>query len=502
MDTGSVALAVDLGASSGRVVAGEFKGESLEIVELHRFPTRNVSIGESCYWDVLFIYSEILEGVSLALKRYGERVKSIGVDTWGVDYGWLDQDGNLLGNPHQYRDSRTEGMRELAAELMEEEEIFAETGIQPMFFNTLYQVLSERKGGEALMKAASRLLFMPDLMNYWLSGVMANERTIASTSQMLKPDTGEWALEVLDRMGIPGHLFGDIVEPGTVLGPLRKSVGQEIGAPVGSDISVVAVGSHDTASAVAGRPAKAGQRAFLSSGTWSLLGIEADAPILSAEALAEGFSNEMGVGGKVRFLTNICGLWLIQECRAQWASEGEELSYAEMARIAEDAPEFTAVVDPNDPLFAQAGDMPQKICQYCMDTGQVVPETKGQILRVATESLAAKYRLVWDKLRSFSDEPLASLNVVGGGCQNEFLNQCTANALGVAVTAGPVEATAIGNVVTQLQAVGAIDSLEEGRDLVRRSVETKTFTPEKMSQWSGYVERLRSLVESQKSQTV
>lgn len=496
-----MALAIDLGASSGRVVAGEFNGDSLKMEEIHRFPTRNVFVDGSYHWDVLFIYGEILQGLSLAYKHYGSKVKSLGVDTWGVDYAWLDRDGKLLGNPYLYRDSRTEGMRKLAASRMEEEEIFAETGIQPMFFNTLYQVLSEANSGSPIMESASQLLFMPDLFSYWLSGVVANERTIASTSQMLKPDTGEWALDVLERIGISGGFFGDVVEPGSVLGPVVDSVAKRMGASKGEEISVVAVGSHDTASAVAGRPAKAGEKAFLSSGTWSLLGMELDAPILSSEAFAEGFSNEMGVGGKVRFLTNICGLWLLQECRDQWASDGEKLSFREMARMAEDAPPFLAVVDPNHSSFSQSGDMPYEIRKYCADTGQMVPETKGQILRVATESLAAKYRIVWDELQTFSEEPLESLNVVGGGCQNELLNQCTANALGVPVTAGPVEATAIGNIITQLDAVGAIESIEAGRELIRRSAETKTFTPRDMSQWNEYAECLRSVIESQQPQT-
>jgi len=502
MRQSSVALAIDLGASSGRVVAGEFNGESLKIEEIHRFPTRNVLVGGSYHWDVLFIYGEILEGLTAAFRHHGEKVKSVGVDTWGVDYAWLGRDGKLLGNPYQYRDSRTDGMMNLAASRMDEEEIFSETGVQPMFFNTLYQILSEANSGSPTMEVASQLLFMPDLFSYWLSGVAVNERTIASTSQLLKPDTCEWALEVLDRMGISGGLFGEIVEPGTVLGPLAESVVKKMGAIEHDPISLVAVGSHDTASAVAGRPSRPGEKAFLSSGTWSLLGMELGAPVLSPEALKEGFSNEVGVGDTVRFLTNICGLWLLQECRAQWQADGENWSYGELARLAEEAPPFLAVIDPNHPSFAKAGDMPYKIRKYCADTDQTVPETKGQILRVATESLAAKYRLVWEKMQTFSEEPLESLNVVGGGCQNELLNQCTANALGVPVTAGPVEATAMGNIITQLDAIGVIDSLEEGRALIRRSAETKTFSPRDMSQWSEYVNRLRSLIESQNPQAV
>lgn len=493
---------MDLGASSGRVVAGEFNGEILKMEEIHRFPTRNVCVGGSYFWDILFIYDEILKGLSTAIVHYGDRVKSIGVDTWGVDYGWLDGSGKLMGNPYQYRDSRTDGMRELAASRMDEEAIFASTGVQPMFFNTLYQVLSEVEEGSPSLKSATQLLFIPDLLNYWLSGVAVNERTIASTSQMLNPQTGAWALDVLDRMGISGGYFGDVVEPGSVVGPLSAPVAEKIGAAEADSVSVIAVGSHDTASAVAGRPAGEGRRAFLSSGTWSLLGMEAEEPILAAEAYEQGFSNEMGVGGKVRFLTNICGLWLLQECRAQWIKDGEKLSFGEMAAMAEEATPFLSVIDPNHPSFAKEGDMPNKIRKYCADTGQAVPESKGQLLRVVTESLAATYRLVWDRLQSFSEGPLESLNVVGGGCQNELLNQCTANALGVPVTAGPVEATAMGNIITQLAAAGAIESIDAGQELIRRSVETKTFTPRDTSLWSEYVDRLRSVIETHKTQKV
>ncbi len=500
MDTSCVALAIDLGASSGRVISGEYNGETLKIEELYRFPTRNVCVAGSYHWDILNIYSEILEGLSIALGRYGSEVKSIGVDSWGVDYGWLDRDGKLLGNPYQYRDSRTDGMRELTASRVDEKALFAETGIQPMFFNTLYQVVSEVEKDSPLLKSAAQLLFIPDLINYWLSGVAVNERTIASTSQMVNPSSGEWAMGVLKRLGISDALLGKIVEPGTVLGSVSDSVARTIGVAETGSVSVVAIGSHDTASAVAGRTAATGRTAFLSSGTWSLLGMEVDDPILTPEALEAGFTNEIGVGGKVRFLASISGLWLLQECRAHWASEGDRLSFDEMAQLAEEAPPFLAVVDPNHASFSKSGDMPSKIRKYCADTGQWIPRTKGEVLRVATESLAAKYRLAWDGMQSFSEESLSSLNVVGGGCQNDMLNQCTANALGVTVTAGPVEATAIGNLITQLVSTGALDSLERGRELVRRSVETKTFIPRNMSQWSEYVNRLHSIIASQKPQ--
>ncbi|MDQ8197899.1 rhamnulokinase [Pelagicoccus enzymogenes] len=500
MDTSTVALAVDLGASSGRVVAGEFNGETLKIGEVHRFPTRNVRLGFSCHWDVLYIFDEILKGLSTAIAHYGAKVKSIGVDTWGVDYALLDRDGKMLGNPHQYRDPRTDGMRELAASRFGEAELFAVTGVQPMFFNTLYQLMSEAEAKSPALEVASKLLFMPDLINFWLSGVAVNERTIASTSQMLDARSKDWARDPLRKLGIPTKMLGEVVEPGSILGPLSKRVAIEVRALEGAVPSVVAVGSHDTASAVVGRPAGHGRRAFLSSGTWSLLGVELESPVLSAEALEEGFSNEMGVGGKVRFLTNICGLWLLQECRAQWIADGENVTFGEMAKMAEEATPFLSVIDPNNPSFAKSGDMPNKIRKYCADTGQVVPETKGEILRVATESLAACYRLVWDGMQSFAREPLQSVSVVGGGCQNELLNQCTASSLGVPVEAGPVEATAMGNIITQLVATGSLDSIALGQELVRRSIETKKFTPRDSSLWSEYVDRLRSLVETHEPQ--
>lgn len=493
LDSSRVALAVDLGASSGRVVAGLFNGTTLGLVEVHRFPTLNQNVADSCYWDILFIYSEILKGLKQAVHMYGSRICSVGVDSWGVDYALLEEGGDMLGNPHHYRDSRTDGMREEMAARISEIDAYAQTGIQPKFFNSVIQLLSEVVAKRPRLDAAAQLLFIPDLVNYWLSGVAMNERTIASTSGMLNPATGEWADDLLLRLEIPCGILGSIVEPGTILGNLSAGVAAEVGAEPDSPVQLVAVGSHDTASAVAGMAVGGEGYAFLSSGTWSMLGMELSSPVLNDEALAEGFSNEVGVGGSVRFLKNLCGLWLIQECRAQWMSEGEACTFAEMATWAEMAEPFFAVVDSDDPIFAKAGDMPNKIRNYCADTGQRVPTTHGQILRVATESLAAKYRIVWDSLQSFTNVQLQGLNVVGGGCQNDLLNQCTANALGVSLVAGPVEATAVGNLVTQLLATKRIASFEEGRDLVKVSTVTKTYEPHDESLWSEYVEKLKSL---------
>ncbi len=493
LDSSSVALAVDLGASSGRVVAGLFNGTILKLVEVHRFPTKNMYVGDSCYWDILFIYSEILKGLKLAGLKYGGSIRSVGVDSWGVDYALLEEDGSILGNPHHYRDSRTDGMREEMAEKISETDAYAQTGIQPKFFNSVIQLLSEVDGKTPRLGAAAQLLFIPDLINYWLSGVALNERTIASTSGMLNPSTGKWADDLLSRIGIPSGILGSVVEPGTILGGFTDRVAVEVGADLNDSVELIAVGSHDTASAVAGMAVGGEGYAFLSSGTWSMLGMEISSPVLDEEALAQGFSNEAGVGGSIRFLKNLCGLWLVQECRAQWLSEGEECTFAEMATWAEMAEPFFAVVDSDDPIFAKAGNMPNKIRDYCADTGQRVPTTHGQILRIATESLAAKYRIVWESLQAFSKVPLVGVNVVGGGCQNDLLNQCTANALGVPLVAGPVEATAVGNLVTQLLATEQIATFEEGREVVRISTETKTYEPQDMSLWSEYVEKLKGL---------
>jgi rhamnulokinase len=488
-----VFIAVDLGAGSGRVIAAKTDFSKLELEEIHRFDNPGTDLPDGSYWNIVGLYREILEGLRRAVERHGENIVSIGIDTWGCDFGLLDDAGGLLGMPHQYRDPRFEGMAEAMHSLLPEAEIFANTGIKTNFYNSSLHLLAEARRKSPALLNAGRLLFVPDLLAYWLTGRQAVERTIASTSQLLDARTGDWAWDVIDALGLPRKIFGEVVAPGTLLGSVRAEVADFIGR---AGIPVVATACHDTASAVAGMPMSGAGNLWLSSGTWSIMGVEADEAITTPEALALGFGNERGVAGSVRFLKNISGLWLIQECKRQWELEGESLGYAEMAALASEAEPFTAFIDPDDASFASAGDMPEKIRAWCAKTGQPVPGDKGQVLRVATESLALKYREVYDGIRTLTGREFQRLNAGGGGIQNELLSQATADALGIQVVAGPVEATSCGNVITQMIATGHVADLQAGRDLIRRSFDVRTFSPGDSEKWQAAFLRFKSILKS------
>lgn len=491
MTSGKVFLAVDLGAGSGRVIAAKIDSTRLELEEIHRFDNPGTDLPGGSFWNIIGLYREILEGLRCAVESHGEDIVSIGIDTWGCDFGLIAANGELLGMPHQYRDPRSEGMAEAMHALLPEAEIYARTGIKTNFYNSSLHLLSEAHKGSPALENAERLLFVPDLLAYWLTGRQAVERTIASTSQLLDCATGEWAWSVIDALGLPRRIFGEIVAPGTVLGPIRDEVALAIGR---AGIPVVASACHDTASAVGGIPMSGPGSLWLSSGTWSIMGVEEEAPITTPEALELGFCNELGVNGSVRFLKNISGLWLIQECKRQWELDGEKLSYAEMAALAGGANPFTAFIDPDDAVFASPGDMPGKIRAYCEKTGQAVPSEKGEILRVVTESLALKYRVVYERIRLLTGRDFSRLHAGGGGIQNELLSQATADALGIEVVAGPVEATSCGNVITQMLATGHLVDIQSGRDLIRRSFEFKTFTPQHSEAWEVALARFKSLL--------
>jgi sugar (pentulose or hexulose) kinase len=478
----SVFIAVDLGAGSGRVMAARTDFATLEMEEVHRFGNPGIELPDGIYWDILGLYREILHGLRLAVETFGERIVSIGIDSWAVDFALLDGRGSMLAMPHQYRDPRFEGMAERMHGMLPEEEIFRRSGIKTNFYNTSLQLLAESARQSPALAQADRLLFIPDLLAYWLTGVKSTERTNASTSQLLDPVTGDWAWEVIDALGLPRRPFGPITAPGTVIGRLSEEVATRIGR---GGIPVVATASHDTAAAVAGIPMTGSERLWLSSGTWSIMGMELDEPITSPQALAYGFCNELGVAGSVRFLKNIGGLWLIQECKRQWELDGDDLSYAELADLAAAAEPFTAFIDPDDPEFAAAGRMPEKIRRFCERTGQPVPQDKGAVLRVATDSLALKYRLVFERLQSLTGRRFSRLHMGGGGIQNALLNQSTANALGVDVVAGPVEATSCGNVITQMVATGHLPDIAAGRELIRRSFASESYHPADRGEWSA-----------------
>lgn len=491
MSQEKVFIAVDLGAGSGRVIAARTDFRKIELEDIHRFENPGTDLPGGSFWNILGLYREILEGIRRTVIKYGESVVSIGIDTWGCDFGLIDANGELLGIPHQYRDPRFQGMAEIMHEIMPEADVYARTGVKTNFYNSSLHLLAEVRKNSPALRNASQLLFVPDLLAYWLTGRQAVERTIASTSQLLDARSGEWAWEVIEALGLPRGIFGEVIAPGTVLGPVREEVGQQIGR---LDIPVVATACHDTAAAVAGIPLSDGENLWLSSGTWSIMGVESREAITSPEALAFGFCNELGVDGTVRFLKNIGGLWLIQECKRQWELDGEKLDYSEMARLAAAATPFSAFIDPDDSSFAAPGEMPEKIRAYCRKTGQAIPDQKGQILRVATESLALKYRIVFDHIRRLTGRDFKRLNAGGGGIQNELLSQATANALGIEVVAGPVEATSCGNVITQMVGTGHLDGYQAGRELIRRSFEFRTFVPENPQEWETALSKFKEIL--------
>lgn len=486
-----VCLAIDLGATSGRVIAGMLENDRLKLEEVNRFPTVGVRLPTGYHWDILGLYRSILDGLTLAAKKYGDQISSIGVDTWGVDYALLDEKGSLLGNPFQYRDPRTETAEDEVFQKATRKEIYEETGIQFMFFNTLYQLHAEKRDNPSRMEAASDLLFLPDLLSYWLCGKKTQERSIASTSQLWNPKTEKWSAKLIEALGLKESLFRDVTEPGTVLGALLPHVQEETGL---GEVDVVSVAGHDTGSAVCGTPLTDEAPCFLSSGTWSIMGIETPSPVISAEALRLSFSNEAGVEGTTRFLKNICGMWLIEEMRRQWEAAGEPVTYEDLLRMADEAPAFQSLIDPDDARFATPGDMLGRVAGYCRETNQKEPKSKGEFARVAFESLACKYKIVFDALQQLAEREFDALRIVGGGCRNGFLNQFAANALGKPVVAGPIEATSIGNVLMQLKGLGTFSSMAEGRKVVEASFSNQRYEPEDTEAWQDAVGRLRDLL--------
>ncbi len=476
-------LAFDLGAESGRAMLGQFDGERIRLSEVHRFPNGPVRLPDGLHWDVLRLWTEIKGSLALAVaaqKEHGASLAGIGLDTWGVDFGLLDRDGALVSNPYHYRDARTDGMVEEAFRRVPREEIFEYTGIQFMQLNSLYQLLSMVVGNSPALEIAETFLTMPDLFNYWLTGRQVSEFSIATTTQCYNPRQGDWAWPLLERLGIPTHIFPEIVPPGTVLGELLPTVAEEVGA---NGLPVIAPACHDTGCAVAAVPAQGADFVYISSGTWSLMGAELAEPVINEQSLVFNLTNEGGAGGTFRFLKNVTGLWLVQECRRTWARQGEELSYDELTQMAAQAAPLRSVVDPDYGEFLKPGDMPARIRAFCQMTNQPVPENKGAIVRCALEGLALKCRWVLERLEEILGRRLEPIHIVGGGTQNWLLNQLTADATGRQVVTGPVEATAAGNVIVQAMALGHIGSLEEGRQIVRNSFEVKIYDPDGGPEW-------------------
>jgi rhamnulokinase len=485
-------LAVDIGASSGRVLLGRLAGDRIALSELHRFENNPVQVHGTLHWDVLRLWSEVQQGIA----RYADNARGapagIGVDTWGVDFALLDRAGRLLANPVCYRDARTNGMVEAATQQVSRARIFERTGIQFMQINTLYQLYSMARAADPLLGAAGTLLLMPDLLHYWMTGRAVVEATNASTTQMLDCFTREWARDLLDALAIPHHFLPDIVPPGTILGPLRPDVAAHVG--LASDVPVIATGTHDTANAVAAVPDLDEQSAYISSGTWSLIGVEAPQPVVSARALALNVTNEGGVAGTTRLLKNVMGLWLLQESRRQWQREGHTYSWEEILSLAEREPPFASLIDPDAAEFLAPGDMPAAVRAFCARTGQIQPASVGAVARCCLESLALKYRAVLEGIEELVGRRLDVIRVVGGGSQNRLLNQFTADACGRPVVAGPVEATALGNIVVQAIAAGILPDRAAGRQAVKRSGGMVEYEPRAAAAWEEVYPRFTALL--------
>jgi rhamnulokinase len=480
-------LAVDLGAESGRAVVGRFDGTRLTLKEVHRFPNVPVTAAGTLYWDVLRLFSDLVDGV-----RAAGAVDSVGVDTWGVDFGLLDRAGRLLGNPVHYRDNRTTGMVAEALRRVPAVEIYARTGIQLLEINSLYQLLAMRLVDDPQLEAADRLLMMPALFTTWLCGSRASELTDVSTTGCYDPRARGWALELLDVLDIPARIFGEIVAPGTELGPLLPRLGL-------GTARVVATASHDTASAVAAvpfEPDRAG--AYISSGTWSLVGLELSAPVIEPAALAANLTNEAGAAGTVRLLRNVMGLWLVQECRRAWSLAAREWCYDDLIALAASAPAFGPLIDPDDGRFLRPGDMPGAIAEACRESGQEAITDTGRVVRCALESLALRYRWTLDRLEAVTGRRVDTVHVVGGGARNRLLCQMTADATGRPVVAGPVEATAAGNLLVQALALGLVGSLAEARELVRRSFPLERYEPRWPERWEEAWARFQAVLGTQR----
>jgi rhamnulokinase len=486
-------LGIDLGGESGRVMAGLWDGGRMRLEEVHRFANGGVALGDSLRWDVLRIWSEIESGLTLAAKRFGDRIVSVGADTWGVDFVLLSKSGELLGQPRHYRDPRNPAASEDMLRRVSRDEVWAASGIQFMPINTLPQLAAMQAHNPELLAGADSLLMIPDFLHWCLCGARTVEFTNATTTQFFHPTDRRWSHELLSKLGIPSRMLPEVVEPGTDLGAVSAAVADRTGL---RGVRTVAPATHDTGSAVVAVPtARTGRTdwAYLSSGTWSLLGLELPRPILSPRALELNVTNEGGVDGTYRLLKNIMGLWLVQRCRSSFEKSGGTSEYADLVRLAEAAPAFRSLVDPDDPRFLSPADMPTAIADFCRETGQPPPESEGQFVRCALESLALKYAVVLAWLEEISGSRADTIHVVGGGARNALLNQFTAEACSRVVIAGPVEATVLGNLLVQARAAGELGSLDDIRRVSAASGELQEYSPKNPGGWNAALDRFRSL---------
>ncbi|MBI1900114.1 MAG: rhamnulokinase [Planctomycetia bacterium] len=496
MAAAKVFLALDLGASNGRVVAGVFDGAKLRLEDVCRFDNGPVSLPHGMHWDLLALWKHVQQGLRAARDRFKSQVASVGVDTWGVDFGLLGRGDVLLANPHHYRDHRTDGLMERAFAVVSRSEIFAQTGLQFMQFNTLYQFWALRLANSPLLDVAERLLMIPDLFHWMLTGCKTNEFTNATTTQFYNPHTKDWARDLLRKFDLPDRILGEITPPGTDLGKMLPQVAAETGL---AGVRVIVPGTHDTASAVmsvpaASRPGELPDWCYISSGTWSLMGVETPRPVTTDLCLKLNFTNEGGVGGTIRLLKNITGLWLLQECRRVWNQTGKNYSWEDLNRASDAAPRLRSLVDPDLPGFMAPPDMPAAIRQACRQSGEPEPADEGGVIRCALESMAMKYRMVLSWLEQLIGRRMETIHVVGGGTQNRRLCQAAADATGRRVVAGPVEATAIGNLMMQAVAAGDVGSIAEAREVIGRSFSVEEYSPRETAAWDEAYVRFERIV--------
>jgi rhamnulokinase len=474
-------LAYDLGASSGRAMLGRLNDGKIEVEELHRFSNDPVQVGDRLHWDILRLLHELKQGL-LKAKHRGIKLNSIAIDSWAVDFGLIGSSGELLGNPYHYRDRHTDGVMEQVIEKLSASHLFGRTGIQFLPFNTINQLAALKQADSPLLRDAKHFLMIPDLLRYFLTGEMYNEFSNATTTQLYNPLTGGWDEELIRAIGISPDLFGQVAGPGERVGLLRTSVCKELNI---DPVPVFAVAEHDTGSAVAAVPAIERSFAYLSCGTWSLMGTEVEEPVINELARQLNFTNEGGAYGTYRLLKNIMGLWILQECRRSWEQGGISYTFPELVKLADEAKPFAAFIDPDDPLFLHPGDMPARLSEYCVRTGQTTPEGAGPIVRCILESLALKYRYVLELTEQLSGQTFNGLHMVGGGIQNTLLCKWTANAIGKPVWAGPVEGSAIGNMIVQWIASGELADIWEARKVIRESFPVDAYEPEQHEEWEN-----------------
>ncbi|MCD6354919.1 MAG: rhamnulokinase [Prolixibacteraceae bacterium] len=482
-------LAFDLGASTGRAILGILKGNKLELKEIHRFKNEMTRIHGSYYWNIYSLFKELKTGLKKCILKHEIQPDSIGIDTWGVDYSLVSKSGQLIGLPFAYRDHRTDSAMEKFFSILPQKETYLLSGIQFMQFNTLFQLFASVNEKHSRVQIAENLLFTPDTLNYLFTGIKKNEYTIASTSQLLKPGKPEWETKLFKAAGIPTKLIGDIIRPGTKIGHILPEIQEDTGS---IEIPCIAVASHDTASAVASAPAEGKNWAFLSSGTWSLLGIESDKPLVSEKSLEMNFTNEGGVDGTTRFRKNIMGMWLIQECKRIWDEE-KVLNWQEIVDLSDSAEPFKCLVNPDNPMFLNPGNMPRAIQKFCANTNQPVPKTKGEIARCIYDSLVLKYKFTLKQIESITGNKIEKLHIIGGGAHNKTMNQLTANAIGIPVLAGPTEATATGNIMMQAKALGVVKSLTEIRTIIKDSFEIALYLPSPKLDWENAYKKFEKL---------